>query len=67
MPIDIGPYIAKGPKGFGVYAGWTFRPAEEILRFTGPLIDFEGALRLGEREGDAMQIGPNLYVHPEEP
>lgn len=67
MSFDIGLYIAKGTKGFGVYAGRTIRPGEEILRFTGPLIDFEGTLRLGEREGDALQIGPNLYVHLDEP
>ena len=67
MNTDIGLYVAQGPKGFGVYAARTIRPGDEILTFTGPLIDYQGTLRLGEREGDALQIGPDLYVHLGEP
>ncbi len=65
--LNLGFYIAKGPKGDGLYAARTIHPGEEILRLSGPLIDFDGTLALGEREGDALQIGPNLYMHLEEP
>ncbi len=67
MLTQTGLYIAKGLKGHGVYAGRTIRLGEEILRFTGPLLDFEGTVRLGERECDALQIGPNVYLHLDEP
>jgi hypothetical protein len=60
-------YIGNGPKGLGVYANRTILPGERILTFTGPLIDFMGTLALGEREGDALQIGFNLYIHLDQP
>lgn len=60
-------YIGNGPKGLGVYAGRTILPGERILTFTGPLIDFVGTLALGEREGDALQIGLDLYIYLDQP
>jgi hypothetical protein len=60
-------YIGNGPKGLGVYANRTILPSERILTFTGPLIDFLGTLALGEREGDALQIGLDLYIHLDQP
>ncbi len=67
MLTHAGFYIAKGQKGFGVYAARTIHPGDEILRFTGPLIDFDATVRLGDRECDALQIGANIYLHLDEP
>ncbi|GKS60260.1 SET domain-containing protein-lysine N-methyltransferase [Nitrospira sp.] len=67
MTTDDGLYVAKGVKGFGVYAARTIRRGDEILTFSGPLIDFQGTIQLGEREGDALQIRPDLYVHLTQP
>lgn len=67
MLTQTGFYIAKGHKGFGVYAARTFLPGEEILRFTGPLINFDATVQLGDRECDALQIGRNVYLHLDEP
>ncbi|MFO0775296.1 MAG: SET domain-containing protein [Nitrospiraceae bacterium] len=50
-----------------MYTGKLIHPGDEVLRFNGPLMDFEGTVALGERECDALQIGPNLYIHLDEP
>jgi len=60
-------HLGNGPKGLGVYANRTILLGERILTFTGPLIDFLGTLALGEREGDALQIGLDLYIHLDQP
>lgn len=60
-------YIERGPKGLGVYANRTILAGERILTFSGPLIDFLGTLALGEREGDALQIGLDQYIHLDQP
>jgi hypothetical protein len=40
---------------------------EPILVFRGKPIDFAGTLAKGERECDALQIGPDLYLDLEDP
>lgn len=48
--------------GLGVFANAPILQGEEILRFTGPLIDLPAALALGDRECDPLQVGPQLYM-----
>jgi uncharacterized protein len=38
-----------------------------ILRFSGRIIDFDEALRLGDRESYALQVGYNSYVYLDAP
>jgi uncharacterized protein len=53
--------------GKGVFATSTIREGEEILRFTGPLIDFQKADAKGARQCDPLQIGLELYMDIEPP
>ena len=53
--------------GLGIFATRPFRPGERILEFRGALIDFAGTVAKGDRECDALQIGPDLYLDLENP
>ncbi len=44
-----------------------FAAGERILTFTGGEIDFAGTLAKGDRECDALQIGPGRYLDLEPP
>ena len=48
--------------GKGVFARSIIRKGEEILCFSGPLINLEEALAKGERQCDPLQIGRRLYM-----
>ena len=48
--------------GKGVFARSIIHKGEEILRFSGPLLDLQGAMAKGARQCDPLQIGPELYV-----
>ena len=48
--------------GAGVFARARIYRGEEILRFSGPLIDLETVLAKGMRQSDPLQIGPGLYL-----
>lgn len=60
-------YIAECNFGKGLFAKNLIKTGEEILRFKGPYIDFEQTLAKGNKQGDALQIGNNLYIDVEEP
>ena len=55
-------YVASCRFGLGVFAGALIPEGGEILRFSGRLIDLPAALALGDRQGDPLQIGPELYM-----
>jgi hypothetical protein len=55
-------HIAPCRFGLGVFAAAPIREGEEILRFSGPLIDLPAALALGERQCDPLQIGAGRYM-----
>jgi hypothetical protein len=48
--------------GKGVFARSIIYEDEEILRFSGPLIDLQEAMAKGARQCDPLQIGSGLYV-----
>lgn len=60
-------YIAECKFGKGLFAKKIIKVGEEILRFNGPYIDFKQTLSKGNKQGDALQIGNNLYIDVEEP
>ena len=59
--------IADCRFGKGVFAGSMIHKGEEILRFTGPLIDPEKVEAKGMRQCDPLQIGSELYMDIEPP
>lgn len=60
-------YVAGSNLGKGGFAKEDIKKGKEILRFTGPLIDFKQAVNKDEKQGDPLQIGKNLYISIEEP
>jgi hypothetical protein len=59
--------IRETDVGLGVFVRRPVRSGERILEFRGPVIDFAATLAKGEREGDALQIGHDLYLDLEPP
>ncbi|WP_193930064.1 SET domain-containing protein-lysine N-methyltransferase [Gloeocapsopsis crepidinum] len=61
-------YIANSKFGQGLFAKKDIRVGENILIFTGGIIDFDQAiLKAPPYEGDALQIGKSIYVNLEPP
>lgn len=48
--------------GKGLFAARDFVAGEEILLLRGEVIDFAATLARGERECDAFQVGPDVYL-----
>ena len=59
--------IAEGRFGRKVYATVPLIRDTLVVRFTGKLIDFNEALRLGDKESFALQVESNTYVYLDEP
>lgn len=53
--------------GVGVFTTKARNRGEEVVKLLGPVIDLQAAIAKGERECDALQIGENSYIDPEEP
>ena len=60
-------YVAQSPIGRGVFAGRDFAVGELLFRFAGPVISLAQAVKKGDLEGNALQIGPATYVDLEAP
>jgi hypothetical protein len=61
-------YVAKSKFGKGLFAKKDIKVGENILIFTGGIINFDQAiLKAPPYEGDALQIGKNTYVNLEPP
>jgi SET domain-containing protein len=56
-----------GPLGRSLYSAANIQKGELILRFSGPVLDFEQAVAKGERECFPLQISDFTYVDLEEP
>jgi uncharacterized protein len=59
--------IAEGRFGKKVYATVPLIRDTLVVRFTGRRINFDEALRLGEKESFALQVGADDYVYLDEP
>jgi hypothetical protein len=53
--------------GFGLFATRPFSAGEFLFTFTGPTISLAQAIAKGDNEGNALQIGPELYVDLQPP
>ena len=53
--------------GKGVFARSLIHQGDEILQFSGPLIDTQEAISKGERQCNPLQIGKYLYMDIEPP
>ncbi|MBZ0269568.1 SET domain-containing protein-lysine N-methyltransferase [bacterium] len=62
-----GVRVAESATGRGVFVRRAVRAGDPILEFRGEAIDFAATLRKGDRECDAMQIGPDLYLDLDAP
>lgn len=60
-------YITAGPLGLGLFAVRSIRCGEEILRFTGEVINFAQAQAKNEKECWPLQFGPDLYIDLQSP
>lgn len=60
-------YVAECSLGRGVFASRLFRCGEPILGFGGAVIDRAKCLAKGEREGNALQITPDVWLDTTEP
>jgi len=61
-------HIAPSDIGVGVFASKDISQGETVIRFRGPLMDGEEVLRRkGDREGEVLQVGRDLYLDPVEP
>jgi hypothetical protein len=54
--------VAPGVLGTSVFASRPLSPKQKILTFTGPIITFHEAVRKGELESYALQIGAGTYL-----
>ncbi len=63
------PRLRVGPTevGRGVFLLDPVPEGDPVLEFRGSVLDFAGTLVKGERECDALQIGPDLYLDLEDP
>lgn len=62
-----GVRVAQARTGRGVFVRRAVRAGDPILELRGEAIDFAATLRKGDRECDALQIGPDLYLDLEPP
>lgn len=61
-------YIAHSKFGQGLYAKKNIKMGENILKFTGAIIDFNKAvLKAPGYEGDPLQISKSIYVNLQPP
>jgi hypothetical protein len=56
--------VEVGPSAFGrgLFAAQPFEPGQPILVFTGPVLDHDQVLALGEDQAYTLQIGPDQYL-----
>jgi uncharacterized protein len=67
LTVYPGVRVAESRTGRGVFLRRAVRAGDPILEFRGEAIDFAATLRKGDRECDALQIGPDLYLDLEAP
>ena len=60
-------FVADCDVGKGLFAAREFLPGERILLLTGQRIGLADAIAKGDRECDAMQVGPAEYLDLEAP
>lgn len=54
--------VGSSAFGRGLFASQPFHPGQPILAFTGPVLDHDEVLALGEDQAFALQIGPDEYL-----
>lgn len=59
--------VKPSPHGRGVFAARPITIGERILEFTGPLVDFDGAMAKGETHCNVLQITDRTYIDLQEP
>lgn len=64
---ELNVRIGDTPVGRGLFVTRDIAAGEEIFRFRGRPMDFADSLAKGERECDALQIGPDRYLDLEPP
>ena len=60
-------YIGPCKHGRGIFASEFIQKDDLILCYCGPVITLEEALAKGAEAFNPLQIGPSLYIDPEEP
>jgi hypothetical protein len=65
--MDKHVFVADCDLGKGLFASREFLPGERILILSGKRIGLADAIAKGDRESDAMQVGPTEYLDLEAP
>ncbi len=60
-------FVASCRFGRGVFAAETIPASMTILTFTGPLLTLAQAVALGDKQVNALQLGPDVFLNTEEP
>ncbi len=60
-------YVKDCDIGKGIFASRNIKSGEEILRFSGPIINFERAVAKGEKMGNPLQIDHDKYIDTQPP
>jgi len=55
-------YVGECRFGKGIFAKESIKKGAEILKFSGPLIDFKQTKLMGDRECAPLQIENNIYM-----
>ena len=56
-------YADKCKFGKGIFAKENIQKGEEILEFSGPLINFAQTKQMGDRECVPLQIEKDIYIY----
>jgi hypothetical protein len=57
--------VRDGAHGKGIHARREFQPGDQILEFTGPILNRSEVIAMGEAQAYTIQIGPDRYIDTE--
>jgi hypothetical protein len=57
--------VREGPLGRGIHARRLIQPGEQILEFSGVILNHRQVIAMGEAQAYALQIGPDRYIDTE--
>lgn len=60
-------FVAECPLGRGIFAGRAYGQNELLFRLSGPVITLSEAIKKGDAEGNALQIGHGVYLDLQAP
>ena len=65
--LHNGVYVDRGPLGLSLFVAEPIKRGRRILRFSGPIINFEQAVQKGDRECYPLQVSQHSYIDLDAP